>query len=156
MYSEEGVGSTFNLYLPVYSGNGKVSPVKGIESLPYGKGLILIVDDEPFICQAAKSILEECGYQVLLAENGDVAVSIFNERNREIKVVVMDMVMPKKSGIDAFIEMKLINPTVRVLMASGFIQDERMAVLAEMGVKEFIKKPYTMLKLATAVARVME
>lgn len=155
VYSEVGIGSSFNVYLPVYSGNGGDIVVKGHESLPLGEGLVLVVDDEPYICQAAKAILEECGYQVILAENGEVAVSVYNERNKEIKAVVMDMVMPKKSGMDAFIEMKRIDPDVKVLLASGFMQDERMAALTEMGVSEFIKKPYTMLKLATAVARLM-
>lgn len=155
VYSEEGIGSTFNIYLPVFSGDAVAITGNSLQDLPMGDGLLLVVDDEPSICQAAKSILEECGYQVILAENGEVAVSIYSQRSHEIKAVVMDMIMPKKSGIDAFIEMKRIDPDVRVLLASGFMQDERIAALTELGVREVIKKPYTMYKLAKTVARIM-
>ncbi len=153
--SNVGVGSTFNVFLPRYCGNGEMISENVHENLPLGEGLLLVVDDEPFICQAAQSILEECGYKVILAENGDVAVAIYNERSHEITAVIMDIIMPKKSGMEAFIEMKKINPEVRVLLSSGFIHDSRVAVLTDMGVKDVIKKPFTMIKLATAVSRLL-
>ncbi|MEI6205772.1 MAG: ATP-binding protein [Desulfuromonadales bacterium] len=155
VYSEPGIGTTFNVYLPALNSSATPSGDKDSDVIPMGEGLLLVVDDEPFIRQAAQSILEECGYKVLLAENGEVAVSRFREHSDEIRAVVMDMIMPKKSGLDAYIEIRQIRPDVRILFASGFMQDERIAALGEMGIREIINKPYSMRTLAEAVARIL-
>jgi PAS domain S-box-containing protein len=155
VYSEPGVGTTFNVYLPPLDVDPTLVAIGADGEIPVGEGLLLVVDDEQFIRQAAKSILEECGYTVLLAENGEAAVSMFREHNAEIQAVVMDMIMPQKSGLEAFLEIRQIKPDVKILFASGFMQDDRIARLAEMGIKDILKKPYSMRTLAVAVAHVM-
>ncbi len=115
---------------------------------PRGSGLILIVDDEEGVRLIAKSILEECGYEVITACDGAEGVDVFRARHRDIAMVLLDMVMPRKSGRDAFIEMQRIDSSLRVLLASGFRLDERVEAV---GVKEFIQKPYSLIKLAKAV-----
>jgi CheY-like chemotaxis protein len=154
VYSEPGTGTTFNVYLPVLAGDAAPVATRESDVIDMGEGLILVVDDEPFVRQAAKAILEECGYEVLLAENGEIAVSIYKEQSADIKAVVMDMIMPKKSGMDAYLEMRQIKSDVKVLFASGFMQDERIAALAELGVTDLVRKPYSMRMLAAAVARI--
>ena len=155
VYSEPGTGTTFNIYLPMRAGDGISVPINDPDSITMGEGLILVVEDEPFIRETAQAMLEECGYQVLLAANGEEAVTIYREQSAGITAVVMDMIMPKKSGMDAYLEIRQIRPDVKVLFASGFMQDERITTCAEMGVMAFIKKPYSMHTFTKAVANVI-
>lgn len=155
VYSEPGAGTSFNVYLPALDADAAIDTVGSVDDIPMGQGLLLVVDDEPFIRQAAKAILEECGYEVLVAENGEAAVTMYREQSSAIKAVVMDMIMPKKSGMEAFVDIRQIRPDVKVLFASGFMQDERIVALEKMGVRDFIKKPYSMKMLAAAVARIL-
>jgi DNA-binding NarL/FixJ family response regulator len=92
---------------------------------------------------------------VLLAENGEEGVDVFRKEHERIDMVLLDMVMPKKSGKEAFIEMKKIDPNVKVLLASGFRKDNRVEEIINLGLTGFIQKPYTIEKLAEAVGEVM-
>ncbi len=154
VYSEEGLGSTFNVYFPASGGNVSTSNAVH-EKIASGEGIIFVVDDESVMRDIAQGMLEECGYSVILAENGLEAVKIFNTRHKEISLVLLDMVMPKMSGKEAYIEMKKTDPSVKVLLASGFRQDERSEEILKMGVKGFIQKPYTIASLSTAISRVL-
>ncbi|MCP4180150.1 MAG: response regulator, partial [bacterium] len=73
---------------------------------------------------------------------------------RKIDVVVLDMVMPEISGKDAYIQMNEIDPHVKVLLASGFKQDERVSNVISLGVNGFIQKPYTLEKLINAIQKI--
>lgn len=155
VYSQEGIGTTFHIYLPVYTSDILQSPEQVKEEIHMGEGIILVVDDEEIMRQTAKSILEECGYTVLLANNGEEAVQQYKSRSHEIKAVVLDMVMPKMSGKQAYIELRKINDDVKVILASGFKQDGRVESILKLGVKEFIQKPYSLLKLANSLYRII-
>jgi len=152
LYSEPGVGTTFNVYLPALKQDIPVGMDEKIRDIPRGEGLILVVDDEEVLRETASSILEECGYHVITAEDGDEGVRVFQERHQEIAAVILDLVMPKKSGDKAYLEMKRVNHHLKVLLASGFRQDERVNLALAYGINGFIQKPYTMEKLAQAVA----
>lgn len=155
VYSEPGEGTVFHVYMPVCSGEmAAVGPMRRVE-IPHGEGLILVVDDEEAIRQIARAILEECGYQVILAENGEEAVRIFHQRSREIAAVLLDMVMPKKSGKETFLELQGIDPAVKVLLSSGFKNDEQVRAISRLGVRGFIQKPYTFEQLSLAMAGVI-
>lgn len=156
VYTEEGIGSTFHVYLPVLPQEA----VEGGEDLLSkeflsGEGLILVVDDESSVRETAKTMLESCGYSVILAEDGAEAVEVFRLRHSEIRAVVLDMVMPKKSGLEAFVEMKQLDSSLVVVISSGFTMNEKIEDLLKMGVKNFIPKPYTLEKLARGVHEVL-
>lgn len=155
VYSEVGLGSTFNVFLPALHGAGVEQAVATDMVVSRGEGLILVVDDEEMIRQTAQAILEECGYKVILANNGDEGVRLFQERHREIKAVLLDMVMPKKSGKEAYLEMKKIDPHLKVLLASGFKQDERVEAVLDLGVQGFVQKPYSIEILSRAIFNVL-
>jgi CheY-like chemotaxis protein len=121
-----------------------------------GSGLILVVDDEEIIRQTAQAILEECGYTVVLAHNGEEGVQVFKARHHEIKAVLLDMVMPKKSGKEAYLEMRAIDPDLKVLLSSGFKQDERVESVLDLGVRGFIQKPYSLDTLSRAIFAVID
>lgn len=92
---------------------------------------------------------------MLTAENGQEGVELYQQHQAEIKAVLLDMAMPVMSGREAFVEMKKINPEVKVLLASGFRQDERVEEILGLGVKDFLQKPYTISRLALAMQKVM-
>ncbi|MCK5076203.1 MAG: response regulator, partial [Calditrichia bacterium] len=152
IYSEEGIGTTFDIYLPVLKDEEfyEQKPVSE-EKIPKGEGLILIIDDEDILRETAKIILNECGYETIFATNGIEGLEIFKEQIEDIKIVLLDMVMPKMSGKETYIELKKIKKDVKVLLVSGFKQDERVQSVLKLGINGFVQKPYTMEKLASAI-----
>lgn len=155
VYSEQGLGTTFNVFLPVKDGV-EVSEFMAEEELPRGSGLILVVDDEEMIRQVAQSILVECGYEVIFARDGVEGIEIFKQSHTEINAILLDMVMPRMAGKETYIEMRKIDPGLKVLLASGFKQDERVKAVLGMGVQGFIQKPYTLQSLAVAIDRIIK
>lgn len=154
VYSEPGVGSTFNLFIPAGKGEAGNSETPAPILIPRGNGLILVIDDEPTVRQAASALLSACGYQTVPAEDGPDGIKIFRERHAEFAGVLLDVVMPRLSGREVFERLKEIDPKVRVLLASGYTRDERIDSLLALGIREFIQKPYSLEKLALAMHRV--
>ena len=113
------------------------------------------MDDEEVIRNSATNILKECGYRVILAFDGLEAEEIYKNRHKEINMVLLDMVMPKISGKDTYIKLRAINNEVKVLLSSGFKQDERVQSVMEMGINGFIQKPYTIGGLSQAVNEIL-
>jgi DNA-binding NtrC family response regulator len=116
-----------------------------------GTEIILIVDDEPTLVQLGEKILTALGYKILTACNGDDACRIYQESKDEIDLVILDVVMPGMSGEEIFHRLREINPQVRVLLSSGYSQEEKPQSLIDQGVQGFIQKPYVMKVLANAV-----
>ncbi|MFH1020307.1 MAG: PAS domain S-box protein [Pseudomonadota bacterium] len=156
VYSEPGLGSTFNVYLPVLLRPGDSHPVGQILDIPRGEGLILVVDDDELVRGMAEEVLSAVGYTVLTAANGQEGVDLYRQHRERIKAVLLDMAMPVMSGREAFIGMQKINPGVKVLLASGFRKDNRVEEILRLGVKDFLQKPYTITKLASAIKKVIE
>jgi DNA-binding response OmpR family regulator len=102
--------------------------------------------------QLAEMILKKCGYRTITATDGVEGVLLFRERQQEIKAVLLDLVMPRKSGEQAYQEMKAIRPDVNVILTSGFKLDDRVTVALEQGIDAFVQKPYTLAKLAQVMA----
>jgi DNA-binding NtrC family response regulator len=96
-------------------------------------------------------MLEECGYKVLTAVNGADAVKIYAEHAAQIKLVILDLLMPGMSGDKAAMELKKINPEVKIILSSGMIHDERASRLVSDSKFVFMQKPYTFEALSRAV-----
>lgn len=153
VYSEEGHGSIFNVYLPVLASPQATAAEPVRSAMPKGDGLVLIVDDEKIVRLLAAAILKACGYSVNHAENGEKAVDIFRADHEKIKFVLLDMNMPVKAGRETFFEMKEIDANVKVILSSGFLRDEQIDELINHGALDFISKPYTMEALAEVLAK---
>ncbi|UCH92981.1 MAG: response regulator [Candidatus Aminicenantes bacterium] len=123
--------------------------------LTKGEGLVLVVDDEPIMRKIAVNVLKSCGYEVMVAEDGDIAVEIFAKNYQKIKLVLLDLLMPRKSGKETYIEMKQIQPDVNVLLVSGAKKDERIKELLKTGVKAYLEKPYTFSHLSRLVHKLI-
>ena len=107
------------------------------------KELILLVEDEPMLLELLKSVFEEDGYRVVTAADGEKAVEIFRQKKNEIGVVLTDMGLPKLGGWEMFEKLRSIDSTVKVILASGFVDAEMRNEAMKKGAKDFIQKPYS-------------
>ncbi|HBC85963.1 MAG TPA: hypothetical protein DCZ94_03310 [Lentisphaeria bacterium] len=157
--SRQGIGSRFSIYLPEFVVQEEAAAAEpealAEDQIPDGTGLILVADDELIMRKTASSILTKLGYEIVFAEDGEQTVNVYKEKGAQIKAVLLDMAMPKMSGREAYIEMKKINPDVKVLLVSGFKKDKRIEDVLAMGVNAFIQKPYSMITLAQEVKKVI-
>ena len=124
--------------------------------LPRGNETILIVDDHETIWDFLIDALSELGYSVLLAENGLDAVEIYEANPHEIDLVVLDMIMPKAGGHETFIKLKAIDPNVKVLLSSGFVNENAVEDLLSQGACGFLPKPHRLPVVAKAIREVLD
>jgi two-component system cell cycle sensor histidine kinase/response regulator CckA len=156
LYSEEGRGTVISVYLPLSLINeDEKTLIKQNRTLIKGEGYILVIDDEEILRVLSQSILKECGYKVMVAEDGYKGVDLYRKHNDEIDLVILDMSMPGISGKETFIELKQINPEVKILLASGFIKDDRIQDLLNLGLEDFIQKPFDFIELSEKVDTIL-
>lgn len=155
--SEPGKGTSVTLLFPATDPPLRQEPREPEpEHAPAaGEGLVLLVEDEQLLRHVGREILERLGYSVIVAEDGKEAVEKYRQRRDEIVVVVLDLVMPEMDGSETFAELKNIDPNVRVLIASGFTNDEVVDELLANGARGFVEKPFDKKTMAEAVARVL-
>ncbi|MBW4054031.1 MAG: response regulator [Proteobacteria bacterium] len=151
--SEPGAGSVFTMYLPVIAQGKVFSPLEG--DVISGTGGILLVDDEAMLRSAGCCLLEDLGYTVYLAENGEQALEVFANHRSDISLVMLDMIMPKMGGKETFLRLRELAPTLKVIFCSGFNYEGTGADLVELGASGFIQKPYNRRDLSRAVAGVL-
>jgi CheY-like chemotaxis protein len=109
---------------------------------------ILFVDDDPSVSEVGKLLLSQLGYSVLCAVSGHQALEIYRKKKDIIDLVLLDMVMPGLSGGETFKELMLLNEKVRVIISSGFFnQDETIQKILDSGGLGFIPKPWDVTKL---------
>lgn len=147
--SEPGVGTVFKLYFPLAAEQN--SGVISKNMLPRGSGGILLVDDESLIREMGQSFLEEHGYQVFLATNGEQALEVYERERDHISLVILDVVMPVMGGKETLRRLKAAYPDIKVLISSGFHQDETDDSFITLGASGFIRKPYHTEELFKAV-----
>lgn len=155
VYSEPDEGTTFKVYLPVSGKLEEKSQSKFIE-LQGGNELILVVDDEESFRSFVQDCLEDYGYRVLLAENGIVAIDLFQKHKDEINLVILDLIMPKLGGRETFLKLKELNPQVKALLSTGFSQHGKTKEILDSGVKGFIQKPYQVNDLLIMMRSVLD
>ncbi len=142
--SEKGKGSTFLVYLPIIKNSGDHAEEKESDSNDNlsGSGVILIVDDEEVMRNIAGEALKECGYTVISAPDGKTAINYFRENWKDIETVFLDYSMPGINGKEVFLQMKEIDPDVKVILTSGSNNDVKVKELIALGVLDFLNKPY--------------
>ncbi|MCP4297660.1 MAG: PAS domain S-box protein [Proteobacteria bacterium] len=117
---------------------------------------ILLVDDEEVIRSVTKLYLERLGYNILMAENGIEALDVFQEHHEQIICVLLDLTMPKMDGMKAFTELRKINRGLRVILTSGYSEEEVRKRFDSKGVAGFIQKPYEFSQLKAKLTDVLE
>ena len=143
VYSEPGRGSCFTVYLPMEEGEkAGAERMRGQGEIMKGSGIILVIDDEPILLKIAKGFLEECGYEVITASGGDEGIAVYREMWREIVLVLVDLSMPGKSGIEVFHKLRDIRGDVKVILASGMIDPDSVSSALALGIRAVVHKPY--------------
>jgi len=152
-----GEGTRFRVLLPVAIGAvipPTVHPASPAEP-EHGSGTVLVVDDEESIRIMASRMLDRLDYQVLTAENGKVALDLYTTERDRIALVLLDVTMPVMDGEECFRRLREIDPGVRVLLSSGFSEQEATSRFVGLGLAGFLQKPYRLQDLAAKLHEVM-
>ena len=157
VYSEKGKGTTFKILLPVIRREGLAG--QEVEERTETKGgteTILVAEDEPSLMKLKKIVLESFGYTVVTAKDGEDAIAKYRDNETKVHLVILDMIMPKKSGREAYEEIKKITPDVKALFVSGYTMDMiKKKELLEEGMN-FILKPISPKDLLRKVRDVLD
>jgi len=150
--STKGQGSTFTIHLPASDRKAVVEdPEPGQEEILRGSGTVLLVDDEEMILDVGKGMLENLGYDVLVARSGQEALTLYDRHKEKIDLIILDMIMPKMSGGMTYDRLKKMDHRVRVILASGYsMSDEALEIMAR-GCNGFIQKPFNLRELSWKV-----
>lgn len=116
---------------------------------------ILVVDDEEPVRHICRMILEQHGMNVLTADNGESALEIFKENQDVVNVILLDMMMPHMSGEEALKMLRGVNDNIRVILSSGFSENDLMPGM-EIRPNAFIQKPFLPEELVKKVREVVE
>ena len=127
-----------------------------MEKLPGGNETILIVDDQETVWDFLIEALQNLGYTVILAENGEDAVTIYRNTPGGIDLVLLDMIMPKLGGHSTFYQLKALDPDVKVLLSSGFVDASAVDDLLKNGACGFLEKPHRLGALAKELRRILD
>ncbi|MEO7319161.1 MAG: response regulator, partial [Chthoniobacteraceae bacterium] len=136
-------GTTFTVCMPALPQAAKQQKPEDALRPEGRQELVLLIDDEASVRLVVKQTLESFQYRVITAPDGATAVSLYQERRNEISLVLTDMMMPGMDGADTIAALKLINPDVRVVAASGLMTDERMLRASSAGAVAFLRKPFS-------------
>jgi CheY-like chemotaxis protein len=150
---EIACGSTFEICLPA-----DFSPRKHLEKMrpkafQRANGeLVLVIDDEAAIRQVIRRTLEAFGYRVVTAEGGTEALSIYVQRQAEVRAVITDMMMPAMSGVATINALLQVNPNLRIIALTGFATEAQKEAAMEAGATKFLAKPFTIEKLLESLS----
>ena len=109
---------------------------------------MLLIDDEEMILDVGSEMLEALGYKVMTAAGGKLGLDIYEQNREKIDLVILDMIMPEFGGADTFEALRRINPSVRVLLSSGYSVEGQAKEIIQNGCKGFIQKPFSMTELS--------
>ncbi len=156
--SEPGRGTVFKVLLPVTARPADfISEEKGKqESLWKASGTVLLVDDEEPIRSLGHQILEDMGFDVILAADGKEALKVFSANRDKIICVILDLTMPHMGGDEAYREMLMLKPDVSVIISSGFNEQDVLRRFPEKGLSGFIQKPYRIDNLAGMLKKIID
>ena len=120
------------------------------------KETILVVDDEIHVMLLAKMMLAENGYRVITAKDGFEAIDSYKKLGNKIDLVILDFTMPGMHGDQVFEELRKLNPSVAVILSSGFADQGKLNRMFAQGLKEFVAKPYTQQRLLSEIRNVLD
>ena len=156
-YSEPDRGATFKIYLPALEQEGEHQNGESSESMPQGGSeTILVVDDDPEILNLAQEALQSFGYRVIGAVSGEQALEVYRERGRDIGMILLDLNMPGMGGTQCLRQLLQIDPSSRILIASGYSANGQGRQALSSGARGFIGKPYQIRELLAKVREILD
>jgi PAS domain S-box-containing protein len=157
VYSEPEKGTTFRIYLPAIKATEEVIVAAAIEPPPsQGNETVLVAEDDGVLRKLFSTVLQEFGYIVILAEDGEDAINKFMDNKDKIQLAMLDMIMPRKSGKEVYDEITKIRPGIKTLFSSGYTADriDKDSMLKE-GFN-FIMKPVSPKELLKKIREVLD
>ncbi len=143
--SETGKGTTFRIYLPASreKENSLSTKDKREEKITHeGKGKIMVIEDDLSVLDFIKDLLELYGYEVITASSGEEAISKAEESKGEFDILISDIILPQKSGVEAVKEILKVSPKIKIIFISGY-PAHRISQILEFKDADFLPKPFT-------------
>jgi CheY-like chemotaxis protein len=155
VYSEKGHGTVFRILLPLHREHRNKKIPATEMSIPGGSARILVVDDEQYVRKTTRLILESLGYEVVLAEFAESALSLLEGEPKSADLALIDMVMPGMSGEELFYRLRDKWREMPLVLMSGFTKEANVTAMYAAGLKAFVRKPFTRVELGLAIAEAL-
>lgn len=153
--SERGVGTQFTIYFPLLPIEVHHESPEHTVMKQHNSGTILVVDDEEILREILGESLREEGFEVLLASDGYEALSVYQQYQDKISLVITDLGMPNMGGEQLFEKLKELNPDIKVIVSSGYLDTSSKSDLLRKGIREVLTKPYKFDVIVETVRRVL-
>jgi CheY-like chemotaxis protein len=154
--STPAVGTTFKVYFPVpVVADSTETGLQVSESFDRESGTILLVEDEQILRSMGIDLLETLGFSAIAAQNGREALKIYRERGSEIDLVLLDLIMPEMGGVEAYRELRAINPELPIIICSGYSIESVSNVIDHDNNAFFTSKPYNPKELRNVILRMI-
>jgi CheY-like chemotaxis protein/two-component sensor histidine kinase len=158
LQSSPGRGAAFRLFFPVLAVKDVEDVPRRFSEAPLSTNFnancsgVLAVEDEEAVLQLLRNHLTERGFRVLTARDGAAALETYKRHQEQIDVVLLDIDLPKVSGMEVLLKIRSANPSARIVVASGFLEPELQSAIKRAGVTRMIHKPYVMDEILAALA----
>ncbi|MBN1574238.1 MAG: PAS domain S-box protein [Deltaproteobacteria bacterium] len=139
--TEQGKGTEITVYIPASKKEVESNNVEVVKSVG-GTETIMVIDDEKEVLSMVESALADAGYKVLIHSSGEEALNAYRKKPKEIGLVILDVIMPEISCEEVLKGLLAVDENVKVLLASGYSNEERHNDLIELGASDFIGKPF--------------
>jgi signal transduction histidine kinase/CheY-like chemotaxis protein/predicted hydrocarbon binding protein len=150
-------GSTFRVLIPLWTSSAPAACASSLAmgEMPRLRGTVLVADDELLARDVVRRVLEACGLRVVVASDGEEAILAYEQRRGEIDLAILDLTMPKKSGVEAFAVMRELSPRLKAILTSGFARGDSAEGYERLGFASFVAKPYRVEELIEQVCRAL-
>lgn len=157
--SELGAGSVFDVYLPVYGGTlEETAQIERPDIVTKGHENLLLVEDDPSVRTVLRDYLEDQGYSVLTADDGEEGLEVARRSAGSVDLVLSDVVMPKMNGVELARALQSETPDIKVLLISGHTRDRKRVVEESLRFSSgsFLQKPFTPQTLVTKIRELLD
>jgi len=155
IYSEPGKGTTFKILLPASDKPNELFNIENGQNDWKGSGTVLLVDDEETVRSIGAVMLKELGFSVITANDGREALEIY-KTTPDISFVILDLTMPSMDGEQCFRELRQLEPDVKVIISSGYSEQEVVHKFSGKGLAGFVQKPYKLSVLKEAIRTISQ
>jgi len=155
VFSKEGQGTTFSILVPIIV-DVIHKQEKQEQDIPRGNERIMLVEDDAYLVEAEKKMLEELGYSVTALTSTVQAFEIFQKLPDRFDIIITDYAMPKMTGLQMIRKIRSINPDIPVIICTGYIKAVQQQKITPLGNSEIIMKPIELSYIAHAIRRLLE
>ena len=156
-YSEISTGTTFKIYLPALEQSGqRQKPDETKDLFKGGDETILLVDDEEYIRDLGVELLTDAGYHVLTATDGEEGLELYRKEQKNIDLIILDLVIPGMGGKKCYEEILRISPKAKILIVSGYSANGPGKAALEAGARGFVGKPFDVSHLLETIREILD